>query len=201
MAEVIRVVGVDPGIVSPAAVLYQFNLLTKRIVVLTSSVRVGTDLASRLVALQKKRMQNYHEITAPWNETHQFDHVFIEGYRSRSNFTTDRPMQEQVVEFKTNYSKVSNNTKVLDNMGIHNVVRPKLFRLFGGYDLESERLTHHSDIQSAAKIALFGMIKDPELNLLLSEIVKSAIKSGAGGSANIQGVQPLNYDDWTLTIL
>ena len=201
MAEVIRVVGVDPGIVSPAAVLYQFNLLTKRVVVLTSSVRVGTDLASRLVALQKKRLQKYYSTVTFWNETHQFDHVFIEGYRSRSNFTTDRPMQEQVVEFKTNYSKVSNNTKVLDNMGIHNVVRPKLFRLMGGFNLDRDRKTHHDDIQSAAKIALFGMIKDQELNMLLSEIVESAIKSGAGGSANIQGVKPLSYDDWTLTII
>lgn len=201
MAEVIRVVGVDPGIISPAAVLYQFNLRTKRIVVLTSYVREGTGLAGRLVNLQRKVMKNYYETSAFWEETHEFDHVFIEGYRSRSNFTTDRPMQEQIVEFKTHYGRISNNTKVLDNMGIHNVVRPKLFRLMGGYDLDNDRKTHHSDIQSAAKIALFGMIKDQELNMLLSEIVENAIKSGAGGSANIQGVPPLNYDDWMLTIL
>lgn len=87
--------------------------------------------------------------------------IFIEAYRPRSHFATDKRMVEAVAEIKKGLSKA----KVLDNTGVKTVVKRALMEACGVWKFSTP--THHDDLRSAARIALLGMLKDEEMNHLL----------------------------------
>jgi hypothetical protein len=94
--------------------------------------------------------------------------VFIEDYRSRGNvYNTDAKMREAVSKLRA----AMPNATVLDNTGVKQVVHRELMELVGCWKFSTP--THHQDLRSAARIALYGMLKDQELNRLLSDVVKA----------------------------
>jgi len=99
--------------------------------------------------------------------TQDADRVFVEAYKPRSNFAVDTYMQESIGELK----KALPSATFLNNMGVKKIVTVPLMQLLEVYNFDTP--THHQDLRSAARILLFGMIKDPVLNKLLTDIVRN----------------------------
>jgi len=142
----IHVVGIDPGLVHTGVVSMRFNRAYKRIDVAHEAI-VGPDAVAARDWIGDK-----------------FAFVFIEGYRPRSNFSTDARMSAAVVEFKR-----ETGGTILQNMGVKKVVKSPLMELLGVWNFATP--THHQDLRSAARIALLGMLKDDHLNKLLTDVV------------------------------
>ena len=97
------------------------------------------------------------------------DRVFIEGYRSRSNFAHDAKMITAVQTLK----RLIPGSTVLDNMGVKKIITPDLMKVLGVWTFTLQ--TNHQDLRSAARIALFGMVKEDEYNTLLAKIITDHI--------------------------
>jgi len=99
--------------------------------------------------------------------------VFIEDYRTRGNLKQNNAMIVGVSEFK----KVFAATKptVLNNMGMKQVVRQPLMEAFGVWKFD--RLTHHQDLRAAARIGMFGALKDDYLNEQMARRLSTMISS------------------------
>lgn len=89
--------------------------------------------------------------------------LFVEAYRPRSHFSTDKDMVEGIAKIKQAFPRA----KVLPNMGIKNVVTEDFMKVLGCWDFNTP--THHQDLRSAARIALLGMYKDPMLNQVVAD--------------------------------
>lgn len=94
--------------------------------------------------------------------------TFIEGYRTRGQFNTNNRMIQAVAEMK----KGIPNSVVVPNMGIKKVVKPELLRIM---NLQKFPTSNHQDLQSAARILVLGMLKDPALNYVLADFVNDHI--------------------------
>lgn len=155
--SVTHVVGVDPGLVHTGVVNLLFDHRKRSVTVLDTVVN-GLAPNDVQIAVAKFGVK---------------PHIFIEGYRPRSNLTPDRRMQDGVTRIRQ-----ATGGKVLDNMGVKKIVKKSLMDLLGVWSFST--VTHHQDLRSAARIALLGMLKDEELNRLLADIVRDH----------------LNGDDW-----
>lgn len=151
--SVTYVVGVDPGLVNTGVVGLMFDSAEQEILI-SHKAFVGCDAA------------DIHS----WVKGFPYlDDIFIEGYKPRSNYGTDLRMIEMIKGLKIEMKKA----KVLNNTGVKKVVRHPLMDLLGVWDFPTP--THHQDLRSAARILLFGMLKDPAYNLLLSDVVRAHI--------------------------
>lgn len=142
----IAVCGIDPGVIHTGCVEILFNPETPSISV-TSKVVEGIDT---------DKIKHF---------TTGADHIFVEAYKPRSNFAVDTYMQEGIGELR----QALPSARFLNNMGVKKVVTTELMQLLEVWDFDTP--THHQDLRSAARILLFGMIKDPDLNKLLTDIV------------------------------
>jgi hypothetical protein len=142
----VHVVGIDPGLVHTGVVSMRFNRAYKRI-----------DVAH--VAIDGPDAQ----ATKDWIGD-KFAFTFIEGYRPRSNFSTDQRMVSAITDFKR-----ETGGTILMNTGVKKVVKSPLMELLGVWKFST--VTHHQDLRSAARIALLGMLKDDHLNKLLTDVV------------------------------
>lgn len=154
----VTVVGIDPGLVHTGVVVVRF-LTTSRQIDVEHYVIAGHDHAIQVKAL----------LTAMKVDTR---HIFVEAYRERgTNTRQDALMRKVMSEFHTELPRAT----VLNNMGVKQVVRTPLLRVLG---LAKFPTTHHQDLESAARILVFGMLKDPALNELLTEVVTDHIAGG-----------------------
>ena len=101
------------------------------------------------------------------------DRVFIEGYRSRSNFAHDAEMITAVQTLK----RLIPRSTALDNMGVKKIITPDLMKVLGVWTFTLQ--TNHQDLRSAARIALFGMVKEDEYNTLLARIITDHINGNS----------------------
>lgn len=92
--------------------------------------------------------------------------VYVEKYRPRSHFDSDARMVDVQSRIK---AALPDATLVL-NTGVKKVVRRELMELFGVWQFATR--THHQDLRAAARIALFGMLKDEHLNRLVANVVR-----------------------------
>lgn len=153
----VSVIGVDPGLVDTGIRRLFFDPLHRTI---TVSAEVLTRAAADEIA-------SAVTLTFPFIGTVK---VFIEGYRPRSHLNTDARM----VALVSDVHKLIPHSKVINNTGIKKVVKPGLMSLL---KLDTSPVpTHHNDIVSAGRIALLGMLKDPELNLLLTTVVVAHVE-------------------------
>ena len=143
----ISIAGIDPGIVHTGVVVSQLSAPAKSFVSITKLFN-GCPVDPIKDFLQQYKMQD----------------IFIEGYRPRSNLGPDRTMQ-------TNIASLNNNipSRVLDNMDSKNVVTNDLMKLLKLYNFSTR--SHHQDLRSAARIMLFGAIKDPYYNDVLANMM------------------------------
>ena len=98
------------------------------------------------------------------------DRVFIEGYRSRSNFAHDAKMITAVQTLK----RLIPGSTALDNMGVKKIITSDLMKELGVWTFTLQ--TNHQDLRSAARIALFGMVKEDVYNTLLAKIITDTVR-------------------------
>lgn len=149
--SVTHVVGVDPGLVHTGVVLMTFDQPQKIIEVSAEAVP-GIDTV---------RIQQFLGASKP--------HIFIEGYRPRSNLNSDKRMVEGVAAIRA-----ATKGQVLLNTGVKKVVKKPLMELLGVWSFST--VTHHQDLRSAARIALLGMLKDEQMNRLLANVVRDHLR-------------------------
>lgn len=147
--------GVDPGLVHTGVVGLAINPHTKGITVKHTAI-AGPDA----------------QAVRRWFDTQLFmpNAVFIEKYQPRSHFGTDPRMMQAVAEMKAALP----NSEVLLNTGVKKVVRRKLMQLLGMWQFSTT--THHQDVRSAARILLYGMLKDELMNKLIADIVRDHLE-------------------------
>lgn len=150
--SVTHVVGVDPGLVHTGVVRLVFTTSTKRIDIAHEAI-AGPDAVK----------------VAKWAHAEAREckpHVFIEKYQPRSHFAGDARLVAAVAEMKAALP----GSQVLLNTGVKKVVRKPLMELLEVWSFSTT--THHQDLRSAARIAIYGMLKDETLNRLISDIVR-----------------------------
>jgi len=147
--SVTHVIGIDPGLVHTGLVSMLFKADCRELVI-SDRVIDGPDARAVLAAI-------------PLNGVRPVK--FIEGYRSRSNFYGDNKMVATVAEM----AKVTRAT-VVQNMGAKQMVRRPLMELLGVWRFATP--THHQDLRAAARIAIYGMLKDDGMNALVASVVR-----------------------------
>ena len=147
----LTVVGVDPGLVHTGLVRLHFTSGDHNTLDITSQVIQGI---------------NVDEISAG---TEGAAWVFVEAYRPRSAFQQDQRMVEGIGQIRTALPKA----RILNNTGVKKVVTKKLLDELDLWTFST--VTHHQDLRSAARIALLGMLKQDDLNALLTEVLWSRL--------------------------
>ena len=149
--SIITLIGIDPGIVDTGAVT--FILDTEHLVLIVSAGKLpGSDPAP---------IEEYVKLN-----TRDQTFTFVEAYRDRGTvFNTHGTMRQIEAALRRSLPGV----QILDNTGVKKVVTKSLMQLLGCWDFPT--VTHHQDLRSAARIALYGALKDPELNSFLTQIV------------------------------
>lgn len=151
MTSITHVVGIDPGLVHTGVVGMSFDpdhrQMTMRFLLLDGA---DTDKAADWI------QDNYH-----------WPFIFIEKYIPRLKMGTDKSMVAAEAAFK----QALPAAKLVNNTGSKAVVTTALMRLLNVWTFPVT--THHQDLRAAARIALYGMVKRPELNELLANIVSA----------------------------
>lgn len=151
MTDSTQIVGVDPGIVHTGVVVLVFIPKMRQVGVLHEVV-AGTDAAGVASVIDELCPQRGVK-----------PHIYIEGYRSRSNLAHDKDMLIAVRDMQQ-----ATKGRVLDNTGIKKTVKPEVLKLLGAWKFSTP--TNHDDLRSAARIAVLGMLK--EHNALLADVVR-----------------------------
>jgi hypothetical protein len=150
--SIAHVVGVDPGLVHTGVVSLLFKSTTQ-VLEVEHILIPGPDAGTTASWIQ------YRRTGAP--------KVYIEQYRPRQSFGTDTRM----VQAEQDMRRAMPYATFLPNMGIKRVVTKDLMKLLQVWDFTTP--THHQDLRSAARIALLGMMKDDETNVLLADVVRA----------------------------
>ena len=143
-----RILGIDPGLVHTGVVS----------IVVDPEIKQFTHVPYVVAGLAVDEIVDIAAAVTP-------DKVFIEAYRPRSHFDNDARMGAAVNELRQRIP----HARALNNTGVKQVVTQELMQLLHLWKFTHR--TNHQDLRSAARIALFGMLKDEELNQLLTTIV------------------------------
>ncbi len=150
------IIGIDPGLVNTGVVVMDIN---ERECTVTPIVIAGTDSHAVQVADELGPLRLDDPI-----------HIFIEAYRPRGNsYGTDPKMQQVMAEFR----RVLPKATVVDNTGVKQVVREPLMKRLGIWTFKEK--THHQDLRSAARIGIYGALKDPVLNQKLFDFMANEL--------------------------
>lgn len=150
-----EIVGIDPGIVHTGVVLLRLDPQRQQVEV-QHAVIDGPDATTARVWIDVMCKTK--------------SKVFVEDYRPRSHFTTDKRMVEAVAEFR----RVLTSATILDNTGIKKVVKQAFMERLGLWSFATP--THHGDLRSAARILLLGAFKDADCNRVLADFIHAHIK-------------------------
>lgn len=149
-------VGIDPGLVHTGMVVMSVNEKARSITADALVIEGGRNHAEQAYQVMDYRTVN-------------LERIFIESYRERANaYAEDPKMRELLADFRRMFPEAV----VLDNTGVKKVVTRHVMDVFGMYDFPA---THHRDLESAARIMLYGMMKDDILNALAYQIVADYI--------------------------
>ncbi len=147
----VAVIGIDPGLVHTGLVRIELLPDLRRYWV-EHEVVSGINL----------------DLIEGWCQRRPADAIFVEAYRPRSNFNTDA---EMIVGVRTLVKRLG--ATALDNTGVKKVVGQPLMELLGAWKYSTT--TNHQDLRSAARIGLYGLLKDPEWNTVLATLVQDHV--------------------------
>lgn len=146
------IAGVDPGVVHTGVTVTEFHIPR-------GGVKTHSRVFSKVPAIDVSDfIRGYHPTS-----------IYIEDYNPRSNFNNDVRMLQAVGALR----QVMPQAKMVDNAGATTLVTRQLMELLGVWKFNTP--THHQDLRSAARIALFGMLKnknDPAQRAVLSRMVQ-----------------------------
>lgn len=157
----VNVAGVDPGLVHTGVVQLQLfpdshewtmtHHLVDGILDAKGNPQVDCDEVVRWLGL------------APAEAT------FIEAYRPRAHYQNDARMGAAVNELKRRIPRAT----ALDNTGVKKVVKPDLMKLLGVWQFKT--ISHHQDLRAAARIGIYGLLKNQQWNPVLADLVRAHI--------------------------
>lgn len=152
--SIAHVIGVDPGLVHTGCVSMLFDE-THRTITVRHEVVDGPDVDS----------------VQAWIDSisNSRAHIFIEKYVPRQRLNTD----ERMVKAEAAFLLGLKGAKMIRNTGSRQTIKPELMQLLGVWQFSTP--THHQDLRSAARVALYGMVKDPPLNAWLADIVRDTL--------------------------
>jgi Holliday junction resolvasome RuvABC endonuclease subunit len=157
------VIGIDPGLVDSGIVVLEFHPAREQVVAQCAAIATDYDDLETTAQMVYSALSDMLAEPLP-NEAY----IFIEAYRERGQtYGTNSKMRELLSALRTVLPKAV----VLDNMGVKKVITPQMMKAL---DLTGFPRTNHDDIQSAARIALLGMVKDDELNAVLYRVLRAA---------------------------
>lgn len=151
------IIGIDPGLVHTGVVAIELDDLRR-------SWHVEPHVVAGLDVDEVKDIVTSYDAK---------DYVFIEAYRPRSHYGTDARMGKGVADMK---AAIKGST-ALDNTGVKQVVGQPLMEMLGVWKFS--QTTHHQDLRSAARIGLYGALKVPYLNQILTEFVTDQLDGRA----------------------
>lgn len=157
IAHVTHVAGVDPGLEDTGLVDLMFVPEAKEISVQHAVVKGLDGPACRA------QLASWGCYAGPFKAD-----IWIEGYRPRSNLNTDQRMVSGVQTIRS-----CTKGKVLNNTGILQVIPTSVMLALGVWKFNTP--THHQDLRSAARIAVLGMLKDPDQNRLIADVIRDHI--------------------------
>ena len=150
------VTGIDPGLKQSALVTLRFrNSGSPAIDVVEAEVYDSVDLLNITADATKPTGRHPHI-------------VFIEGYRTRGGYSTNTRMEKAVSDIHFRIS----GSFVIDNWGADSVITPEIMKLMRLWSWSQK--SNHQDLRAAARIALFGMAKSDELNVILYNSIRKA---------------------------
>ena len=149
-------IGIDPGLVNTGVVALRIYRDTCTVINIPRVIRhESNDHVKEVVDFLNTLDEIYPDSTK---------HIWIESYRERgTNYTTNTPMRELLARFKKALPKAI----ILDNTGIKKVVTDSQLTILG---LKNFETTHHRDLESAARILVYGMLKNKKFNQVLYTI-------------------------------
>lgn len=152
------VIGIDPGLVHTGVVRLEIDTGARTLSIMALPVVNSGGPDAHTIEVLKAAYQTTGGRAVTM--------IFIEAYRPRgNNYGTDAPMRELMASLT---SGLPSPKKVIDNTGSRRVIKPALLKLLG---LNEFPTTHHQDLEAAARILVYGMLKDPDLNELIADVV------------------------------
>ena len=155
MQHRVSVLGIDPGIVTTGAVYLELDSSFRHVI-------------TRYEAFDGIKPDSIKEAIR-WTQRLPYDAVFIEAYRPRSHFSVDADMVVAVNRLKS----LIPNSRALNNTGVTKVIKPHLLQALQVWRFPTK--THHQDLRSAARIALYGLVKNPEWNPVLAAFITDLV--------------------------
>lgn len=147
-------IGIDPGLVHTGMV---FMTVLHLPTLPRASVNTTIDIEYKIISGDDHGRQALLLATPA-------SHVYIEAYRERGQmYAQNKQMLERMQEFRTMFPAA----KIVDNTGSKQVLRREALKKL---KLLKFPATNHQDLQAAARILIYGMLKDPEHNALLYQI-------------------------------
>ena len=145
--SVLTLIGIDPGLVH------------------TGVVMIKIDTIKNVHRVEHKIVESDNPAeTAAWVRRHDVSnqaYIYIEKYLDRGTvFNTHSRMRV----FEQELKRALPTAKLVDNTGAKKIVTRELMELL---DVWKFPTTNHQDLQAAARIALFGALKDTGLNRAL----------------------------------
>lgn len=154
----IGVIGIDPGLVHTGAV---------RILLLPEEQKFSTDFLV-VDGVSDAELDKLAEWCSLFT-----DPVFIEAYRPRSHFQNDARMGKAVNDLK----RLIPRAKSLDNTGVKQVVKTDFMKALDVWTFPV--VTHHQDLRSAARIGLYGLMKDEASNEVLADFIRDHLEGNS----------------------
>lgn len=151
---VVHLIGIDPGLVHTGCVSITLFPDPK-------GIRTRSHVVAGLDVQQTKHWVEARMALRPDVQSE----IFIEAYRPRSHFDSDAAMGAAVKEMK----QALPGSQTLLNTGVKKIVTPELMKAMNIWSF-SQR-TNHQDLRSAARIAVYGGLKDPEINPVITKFV------------------------------
>ncbi len=184
-------IGVDPGLVHTGIVTLEYYIQpirdTVHAVVAYHVVEGMLDVTGKVdPAATARAILDVVQANENWNLV---DRMFVEKYRDRgNNYGTDSKMRELESSLRREVHALRKGSQIfqlVDNTGSKQVIRPKLLKLLEMWKFP--QATHHQDLEAAARILVYGMLKDPEYNSHLVQCVEAHL---AGNSWNVRVMHP-----------
>lgn len=158
----VHVAGIDPGLRDTGVVLFTFD---------TTACTVTT----RALVVDGATLKADTSIIRQWLVEHNADNanVFIEKYVPRPGMTTSPDMLAL-----ENLIRVSLSAPTLvRNTGVKQMVPPDVLQLLHAWRFNI--VTNHDDLRAAARIAVYGMMKNRMLNGLLADVIQAHLDGRA----------------------
>ena len=153
--SIIPLIGIDPGLVHTGAVALLVDPVTQ-------------DMSVEYEVIDGLDHEAIREFIDRYPQ--QSSRFYAEAYRNRSTGFSQNALMQQVegVLWK-NFPEVS----LINNTGFKKVVTKELMELFGVWKFPTT--TNHQDLRAAARIALYGALKEDDMNSHLYTIAQKRL--------------------------